>query len=235
MERKKYPRTHNLPWSGSDSSDDVWWKDCKPFEGKEVVVSEKIDGESTSIYPDAKTHARSVDSKHHPSRSWLKQFAATFAYKIPEGHRICGENVVALHSIFYTNLPSHFLVYGIYDNDICLSWSDTEYLCKELELQTVPILYKGIWNQKKIVDMWTGKGTYPTFELKDTVYLNQRSKQYPDDFEPCVAEGYVVRLAESFKYSDFSKSCAKYVRPRHVKTSQHWMENQVIQNLLSDA
>jgi hypothetical protein len=25
--------------------DDVWWKDCKNFEGKQVIVSEKQDGE----------------------------------------------------------------------------------------------------------------------------------------------------------------------------------------------
>jgi hypothetical protein len=41
----KYPRTWHLPWSESESSDDVWLTDTKHFEGKEVVVTEKLDGE----------------------------------------------------------------------------------------------------------------------------------------------------------------------------------------------
>ncbi len=126
MDRTKYPRTMNLPWSGSESSDDVWWKDATAFDGKEVVVTEKMDGEATSIYPDGHVHARSIDTRHHDSRSWVKRLAASIAHDIPEGYRICGENVFAWHSIFYIDLPTYFFVYGIYDGDLCLSWDDVK-------------------------------------------------------------------------------------------------------------
>jgi hypothetical protein len=38
-------------------------------------------------------------------------------------------------------------------------------------------------------------------------------------------EGYVVRLASSFKFDDFNKSVAKFVRKNHVQTNEHWTKN----------
>ena len=218
MDRTKYPRTMNFPWSGSNSSDDVWWDDCSLFEGKEVVVTEKMDGECTTIYPDGHVHARSVDSKHHPSRSHVKALAAQIAYKMGENIRLCGENVYAFHSIFYTELPSYFLAYGAYQGNTCLSWRETELLCLAFEVPTVPIIYKGIWDEDKIRNLWEGKGAYPTFS----------SPSGP----PCEAEGYVVRVTEEFPYDEFRSHCAKYVRPNHVTTSSHWLEGPVVPNLL---
>ena len=49
MSRTKYPRTMNFPWSQSNSSDDVWWEESSWFDGKLVVVTEKMDGEGTTI------------------------------------------------------------------------------------------------------------------------------------------------------------------------------------------
>jgi hypothetical protein len=194
----------NLPWSGSESSDDVWWKDCSFFEGKKVVVTDKLDGEATTIYPDGHVHARSIDTDRHPSRSWVKQLAGRIAHDIPEGHRICGENVYAFHSIFYTELPTYFFVYGIYDeNNNCLPWGDTEELCALLDLQTVPVLYSGVWDQKQILEGWTGKGAFPTFGS------TAKLPKFPEDFTPTEAEGYVVRLADGFPHAAFAKCCAK--------------------------
>lgn len=230
MSRVKYPRTMNFAWSESNSSDDVWWKDSTRLAGKQVVVTEKMDGECTSIYPDGHIHARSIDTQHHPSRSWVKQLAGQIAHEIPQGWRICGENVYAYHSIFYTELPSYFLVYGVYDGDRCLSWADTEEICSLLGLHTVPVIYKGLWDEKTVRELWTGTGAYPTYEGKDGFGLLR--PKFPDDFSPCVAEGYVVRIADHFQYADFAKSVAKYVRANHVKTDSHWMERAPIPNLL---
>jgi hypothetical protein len=226
MLRVKYPRTHQLPFSQSNSSDDVWWKDCSNFVGQEVVVSEKLDGESVAIYPDGFTHARSIDSGHHASRSWIKAFAPTFAWKIPEGHRICAENLTAWHSVFYTDLPTYLFVIGIYDNQTCLSWDDTLALVKHLNLITVPVLYRGIWDEETIKGLWTGKGRFPTFEAKND------NPKFPGDFVPCDAEGYVVRLANAFQYEDFHKSVGKFVRSSHVKGNAHWADRKPIFNLL---
>jgi len=227
MNKIKYPRTMNFPWSKSNSSDDVWWKDGTLLEGREVVMTEKLDGECTTIYPDGTVHARSIDTSHHPSRSWIKRYAARFAHEIPKGWRICGENLFAWHSIFYTELPTYFFVYGVYDsNNNCVSWDQVEEMCEMLNLSTVPVIYQGEWNEELFKQLWTGHGSFPTFATQ------VEYPKYPDDFTPCEAEGYVCRLSDMFPYDEFRQSCAKYVRANHVTTPTNWMTRSVIPNLL---
>lgn len=206
-ERFKYPRTPHLPWSEGATSDDKILTSTDHFNGKQVVITEKMDGENTTLYRDY-YHARSIDSRHHPSRTWVKQMHATIANDIPNDWRICGENLYARHSIAYSNLQSYFYVFSIWNEvNNCLSWAETEEWADLLGLHTVPVLYKGIWNEEQV-----------------------RQNSFRFDHE---AEGYVVRLAESFNYSNFSKSIAKYVRKNHVQTDKHWMEVEVVPNKLT--
>lgn len=46
MKRYKYPRTYHLSSSPGKTSDDKVISDMSEFEGKEVVVTEKMDGEN---------------------------------------------------------------------------------------------------------------------------------------------------------------------------------------------
>lgn len=108
----KYPSTFHLPWSQGITNDDKILKNLSNFYNKKIVVTIKMDGESCTMYRD-KIHARSIDSKNHPSRHWVKQFHSTIKYNIPKNWRICGENLFAKHSIFYNNLPSFFF-FGIF-------------------------------------------------------------------------------------------------------------------------
>lgn len=179
-------------------------------------MTEKLDGENTSMYRDH-IHARSLDSKHHPSRTWVKVLHAQIRFDIPQNWRICGENVYALHSIQYRKLDAYFYVFGIYDDrNHCLSWDDTVEYATMLGLPTVPVLYRGPWDEEKIRACWTGESTAS-----------------PGDQQ----EGYVVRVAAAFPYDaqdegEFSKFTAKYVRAGHVVTDQHWLEKPVVPNLL---
>ena len=167
-----------------------------------------MDGENTTLYTDS-MHARSIDSGFHASRSYVKQMQATIGYNIPEGWMVCGENMYAQHSIKYENLKSYFYVFSIWDDtNTCLSWDDTEEWCSLLELVTVPVLYRGKWDQERLIEL---------------------AKLDSFDHE---AEGYVVRLASSFGYNNFSKSIAKFVRKGHVQTDQHWTEKEVVPNKL---
>ncbi|MGC5412734.1 RNA ligase family protein, partial [Streptomyces sp. DT225] len=59
--RTHYPRTPHLPWSPGATSDDVRMTDLAALAGTEVVVTEKLDGENTTLYADG-LHARSLDS-----------------------------------------------------------------------------------------------------------------------------------------------------------------------------
>ncbi len=77
----KYPRTYHLSWSPGTSSDDRLLKSTDHFIGKEIVVSEKVDGEQTSMYRDH-IHVRSLDSTHHASRSKVKAIHAQIAHDL---------------------------------------------------------------------------------------------------------------------------------------------------------
>lgn len=212
----KYPRTYHLPFSPGTQSDDRLLEDVQHFVGKEIVVTEKLDGENTSMYQDH-IHARSLDSKHHPSRTFAKTLHGQIQHDIPEGWRICGENVYACHSIFYQNLAAYFYVFGIYDDrNVCLSWDDTVEYATALGLITVPVLYRGVWDEEKVRSCWTGNST-----------AGPESQQ----------EGYVVRVADAFSYDAqdqqlASPFTAKFVRAKHVQTDAHWLEKPVEPNLL---
>lgn len=117
----KYPRTPHFPFSEGSTNDDKILKDTKHFIGKDIVVTEKMDGENTTIYKNY-YHARSLSSKHIDYHSWLLSFISTFQNNIPEGWRVCDEYLFAKHSILYENLQSYFEVISIWNkNNQCLS------------------------------------------------------------------------------------------------------------------
>lgn len=206
----KYPRSFHLPWSRGYTHDDKVMKNVDHFIGKEVVVTEKLDGEGTTLYKDY-MHARSIHSANHPSRNWVKTFHASFAYRIPDGWRLCGENVYAKHSIYYQALTSYFYLFSIWNEDnICLSWDETVAYATKLGIETVPVLYKGLFDEVKIKRTFTGKSIF--------------------DGEQ---EGYVIRNVEAFHYDDFQYNLGKFVRPQHIQTSEHWLKEEMIPNKLN--
>ena len=208
----KYPRTKHLPWSPGATSDDKILKDISCFDGKVVVITEKMDGENSTLYNDH-YHARSLDSRDHSSRSWIKQFHASIKNDIPEGWRVCGENLYAKHSIGYDNLKSYFYCFSIWDErNCCLSWEQTVDWCTLLGIEHVPVLRESFgWNK------------FTPHLMDDNDFIG---------FEPEHSEGYVVRNADGFLYEDFGSNVAKWVRPNHVTTDTQWMHSEVVPNKL---
>ena len=191
----KYPRTYHLPWSPGITEDDRIASDLSHFEGKRVIVTVKMDGENFSGYRDY-SHARSVDGRSHPTRNWAKTFWAQRSYELPEGWRVCAENLYAVHSIFYHDLETYLMGFSIWnEKNEALSWDDTVEWFELLGMEHVPVIYDGIWDEKKIRNI---------------------------HFDQTRMEGYVVRLADSFHYGQFNKSVAKFVRANHVQTQKHW-------------
>lgn len=207
----KYPRTYHFPWSPGTSSDDrlMTPEDIRTaFEGRNVVVTEKLDGENTTFYSDH-VHARSLDSRPHPSQNWVRQLHASIAHEIPKWYRICGENVYAKHSIYYDRLSTFFYVFSIWDDsNQALSWPDTQLYASLLGLETVPTLYNGLWDESAVKACWTGKSVFGDEQ-----------------------EGYVCRVTDSFPFPDTKTEkhempvfthLGKFVRPKHVQTDDHW-------------
>ncbi len=203
----KYPRTYHLPNSLGYTSDDKVLKTTDIFIDKDVVITEKMDGENTTMYNDY-IHARSLDSNNHPSRNYVKGLWGNIKHEIPSGWRICGENLYAQHSIIYNNLNAYFLVFSIFDEyNNCLSWEETKEYCNLLGLQTVNELYVGKF---------------------DSVILNKIIK----NLNLTIQEGLVVRNANKFSYCEFGDNVAKWVRENHVQTDNHWTEAPIIPNKL---
>ncbi|MFA5207546.1 MAG: RNA ligase family protein [Candidatus Paceibacterota bacterium] len=211
----KYPRTYHLPWSEGMNRDDRMMTNVEVFEEEEVIIGEKLDGENTT-FGKTYTHARSLDSGSHPSRNWVKSLWAQVGYEIPEGWRVCGENMYAKHAIHYRKekgnaLSTYFYMFSIWnEKNICLSWHETEEWAQLLGLTLMPVLYKGIWDMKVIEN------------------LNKKVKATSDTME-----GYVVRLAREFHYAEFRNVCGKFVRKNHVQNNHgHWSTNKIIKNEL---
>lgn len=207
MTRFKYPRTPHLPWSPGRGQDDKILPNVEHFIGRDIVVTEKMDGENTTLYSDY-THARSIDGRYHSSRAWVKAYHGSIAHLIPPDWRICGENMYAQHSISYNDLDSYFLVYSIWNaQNEAVSWDTTCSICDAIGLKIVRVLYRGIFDEQILKN------------IADTMDLTNR-------------EGYVVRVENSFKYDDFGTSVAKFVRKGHVNSDEHWMHQQIIPNKL---
>jgi hypothetical protein len=207
MTKIKYPRTLHLPYSLGVQSDDKKLSNVDHLMHRPIVVTEKMDGENTTM---AKTyiHARSVDSNNHPSRNMVKGIWGSIKHKIPDGWRICGENLYAQHSIVYEELESYFNVFSIWNhNNVCLDWRTTLKWCEKLDLTPVKMLHD-----------------------KDFRWDIEYVEHLVDELDLTKCEGLVVRDAEAFHYSDFGTSVAKWVRADHVQTDEHWTSKPIIPN-----
>ncbi|MEV8423484.1 RNA ligase family protein [Streptomyces niveus] len=200
--RTAYPRTVHVPWSPGVGSDDVRGGDLDGLRGREVVVTEKMDGENTTLYRDG-LHARSLDSGHHPSRAWVKALQGRIGALIPDGTRVCGENLYARHSIAYEELESWFYGFSVWDGEWCLGWDETVRVLRRLGIPAPRVLWRGVFDERALRGL---------------------------KLDPARQEGYVVRTVEGFVREEFGRRLAKWVRPHHVQTDTHWMHAAVVEN-----
>jgi len=212
----KYPSTpYHYLTPGRDPNDKVL-NTNEHFLGKTVIITEKMDGESFTGYSTGQTHARSLDSQHHFTRDWVKQYWASRGFILPPLWRVCGENVWAQHSITYDDLETFFYGYSVWDDqNYCLDWTKTLKVFFDLDIEPVPTLYCGVYSDDIIKEVWA------------SLDLNKQ-------------EGIVIRLESGYNYDDFSKSICKLVRPNHVQEyvdpisgeAKHWKYAQIQPNKL---
>jgi hypothetical protein len=203
--RVKYPRTFHLPWSPGMTDDDrMLSPEALASWGQEpVVITEKMDGENTTMYSDY-IHARSLEYEPRFDRDRIKALHGRLGWQIDDSDmRICGENLTAKHTLKYTELPSYFMVFGVWIRDVSLPWEDVVTYAGVLELPTVPILWQGRWD---------------AFNPKLLHELMDFSRQ----------EGYVVRPQSSYTLREHRDRVGKYVRKGHVAdTHGHWTRRRI--------
>ncbi|MCX4750273.1 AAA family ATPase [Kitasatospora sp. NBC_01287] len=206
--RVHYPRTPHLPWSPGATADDLRSSELSGLRGREVVVTEKLDGENTTLYRDG-LHARSPDSAHHPSRAWVKGLQGRLGPAIPPDWRVCGENLFARHSLAYQELAGYFYGFSVWDErDRCLDWDATVRFLHRGGVPTPRVLWRGVFDERALRALRV---------------------------DPAREEGFVVRAVEGFARAEFGQRVAKWVRPHHVRTDTHWMHAAVVPNGLGPA
>lgn len=95
--------------------------------------------------------------------------------------------------------------FSIWDSrNICLSWDETQDWFKLFGIESVPVIYDGIFREDDIKSLWQ-----------------------PDTWG--TKEGYVIRVADEIPYKDFRFKVGKFVRSKHVQTVKHWMYGKPIE------
>ena len=220
----KHAKTFHCPTSPGVTKGDRVLSSMDHFKGRRVIMTEKRDGECSTLYQDH-MHARSLDSRHHPSRDWLKSFWSNIRTDIPKDHRVVGESLYAVHSVAYSELTTWFEGFMFWDDrNRCFPWDETlEWFSLigsscGLSITPVPVLYDGVYDEDAIQACW------------QSLLERDKAEAAASGRPVQQREGYVLRLADGFAYRDFRNSVCKWVRPNHVQTDQHWMDGPVVAN-----
>lgn len=213
---QKYNRTFHLPWSKGVSNDDKIIESISSFINTPIVISEKLDGSNTSLENKGCFSRSHSGPPTHESFDEFKVLHATVKHKIPEQIQLFGEWLYALHSIEYNELPAYFMLFNVRDilTDEWLSWEDVEMWAEEVEVPTVPVLFKGTVSSEK--------------EFKELT----ESFMIQPSLCGGIREGVVVRVASNFSDNYFASNVAKCVRKDHVTTSTHWIHQKIVKNKL---
>ncbi len=205
MTIRKYGRTYHLPFSPGVMSDDKILRDMSVIRAaKQVIFTEKMDGENTTIHQGG-CHARSPDSGYHASRDWMKAFAAAISPQLGPGERVVGEYLFARHSVAYDDLPSYFLGFALIRDRVVQDWDSMIERFSQIGVEPVRVLYRG-------------------------AFTDAATQSVLSDLDLSRQEGFVVRIASAFAEDDMGCAMAKYVRAGHVQSDQHWMHAQIVRN-----
>jgi hypothetical protein len=219
--RIKYPTTPYFPfspqWRSPDTAkdDEAFLANVDHLLDAPLVITTKMDGSNVQM-DNKQIAARNGTTANHKSFDYLKALhAETYKYVIPDGIQVFGEWLYAKHSIHYNNLTSYLQLFGVYDMNLRLwgSWKDVETMARLMMVPTVPVLKRSATFDKE----W--KLTKDITELAQIV-INQGH------------EGVVARIDYPFHYGQFSDHIAKYVRPNHVQTDEHWSQEDIVKNKL---
>ncbi|MRG48644.1 2'-5' RNA ligase [Chitinophaga sp. SYP-B3965] len=215
---QKYGRTYHYPFSPGTSSDDRiqhdYWDHLKKIP--QLVHTEKLDGENNCLSRYgvfARSHAAQAVS---PWTESLRRFWQSIKNDLGP-LEIFLENLYAIHSITYRQLPHRFFVFAVRENGRWLSWEETKFYAAMLALPVVPE-----------ISVFTPAMERTAFENEVKTIVAGRGGFDPHDAgneRPTIMEGIVTRNTDSYAQEDFSRNVFKYVRKGHVQTDEHWTRN----------
>lgn len=209
----KYPSTPHWPWSETVHRDDSYHSNPEFFVGRDVVITEKLDGGNTCLWQ-GEVYARSTTQPSHAG--WMAMVRKHHAWKtLGEDPRrvFYGEDLFGVHSIEYEAMPESqtFRLFAVRwvdgDHDVFLHWGSVAADSLNIDVPMVPVLFRGTFNSVDDITKWFREHLSKPSSLGDE------------------REGFVMRVAEGFPTADFALNVTKYVRPNHVQTDEHWTRN----------
>lgn len=187
---------------------------------QELVFTEKLDGQGNCF----NEHGLFARSHGAPSElPWdapLRQKWGLIKNDLKaENLEIFGENMYACHSIEYLKLEHDFYAFAARIGDTWLSWDDVKEYAFFFDFPVAP-------------EIATFKSSHFESQTQLQAYVESlmgaQSKFGSIDFhtkEWDQMEGTVFRNTQSFHVNNFVHNVFKIVRPSHVKTDEHWIQN----------
>jgi len=208
MAPPKYPRTFHWPWSQQVHDDDSYHQDPSFFVGKDVNITEKLDGGNTALNA-GEVYARSTGQA--ATQGWfahVKKYHAWKTRNLDPAITIYGEDLAALHSVGY-ELPMDqtYKVFQIRQNDEFIGTYSMVTTAASLGLEVVPSLFYGQFKSVEEITAW-----FEAEIKKPSAFGAER-------------EGFVMSTTYGFTADEFSQNVCKYVRKNHVQTDEHWTKN----------
>lgn len=196
------PMIPHLPWSFGRGIDNLVHKSLAMFEGREVVVTLKMDGIPTAMSQShLYTPTKYVNTypTHPTSASILTKYQA-IRQKLPAGYSFYGENVLAQRTVPYPYAPNSFLVHTVMDETGCiLDYVASVMLCFEVGLEVVPSFYHGKF---KADALRQASGIMNSLKIAGGLQ-----------------EGFVVRNADAFNIRQYTVNTGKWVRSGFIDTN----------------
>lgn len=226
----KFPQTPHIYNLGSVTRDDSLLDsgDINKFLTNEVTIEEKIDGANLGLRMnkeyviECQNRAKIVNSSTQTQFSnldtWIQNNYADL-YLILQNHNLIlfGEWLQAKHSIYYTNLPSYFIAFDIYDTTINKFYSRTKFneIMSQTSIPVVKTIFKGVVGSKdKLINLLTVDSAY---------------KDSNDDNK--VIEGLYLRLDDEQTGTLLIRS--KLVRAEFIQgIVGHWSKLTMVKNIV---
>ena len=120
----KYPRSLHFPFSPGTTSDDRISDDYSFLENRDIVITEKLDGQNDMICKGgvyARSHATFTE------HSWdrpIWEVQKRIKHILSEDEHIFGENMYAIHSLEYKKLISPYYIFGVRVKGEWVSWDE---------------------------------------------------------------------------------------------------------------
>lgn len=252
----KYPRTFHIEGSklqpGDDGMGDYPFSKIK---NKHLVVEEKMDGANCaiSISQDGRLLLQSRGhyltggprEKHFDKfKTWANTHINELRRVLTPRYIMYGEWLYAKHTIFYTDLPSYFMEFDVFDrrDNVFLDTKRRSELLKELPfISSVKVLKEGMFQNIEELTNLIGK-SYFISDNKNEI-LKNKSESQNLNFEIIeretdssnLMEGLYIKVEEN----GIVKGRFKYVRHDFltsvVESNSHWLDRPIIPNKLEDS